>query len=228
MKDAIILTVESVRTRASTSEALITFALPLEHAAHVSNFMSMIGQQVGAAFVPVDVHTQQKQGRPEDPPPSGNRTWRQEFRVSTFLRMPEVWKATGSDEQFLDWLRGQKCAYCGNKDYIVETGEEKCEAAHVRRVEHGSGASIKPPYSAISLCRKHHRLAHAQGDSELGDEDWWHKQRVAHLRSWVWDTIKSDIGVESMSELDKEAIHDWAAAREIKHLLPIYMLDFSE
>lgn len=50
---AILMTVERVATRASTSEALLTLAVPLEQAATISKFLSMIGQQVGVAFADV-------------------------------------------------------------------------------------------------------------------------------------------------------------------------------
>ena len=44
------MTVEGVRTRASTSEALLTLAVPLEQASLISAFLSHIGEQVGVAF----------------------------------------------------------------------------------------------------------------------------------------------------------------------------------
>jgi hypothetical protein len=44
------MNVEGVRTRASTNEALLTLAVPLEQAALISAFLSRIGQQVGVAF----------------------------------------------------------------------------------------------------------------------------------------------------------------------------------
>ena len=68
-----------------------------------------------------------------------------ELRLSSFFRRPEVWRAVGSDQEFLDWLRTQDCIvrssiHCGP---VV--------AAHVRRVANGSGTGIKPEYSAIPL-----------------------------------------------------------------------------
>lgn len=49
-----MMTVEGVRTRASTSEALLTLAVPLEQAVLISAFLSRIGDQVGVAFADVD------------------------------------------------------------------------------------------------------------------------------------------------------------------------------
>src|SRR5436853_1270295 len=51
---ALMMTVEGVRTRASTSEALLTLAVPLEQAAVLSAFLSRIGDQVGVAFADID------------------------------------------------------------------------------------------------------------------------------------------------------------------------------
>jgi len=51
---AIIAIVESVRTRASTAEALLTLAVPLEQAGLIAVFLSRIGDQVGVAFADID------------------------------------------------------------------------------------------------------------------------------------------------------------------------------
>lgn len=48
------MTVEGIRTRASTNEALLTLAVPLEQAALISAFLSRVGDQVGVAFADVD------------------------------------------------------------------------------------------------------------------------------------------------------------------------------
>ena len=85
---AIILTVDAVRTRASTNEALVTFAIPLEQAALISTFMGKVGKQVGAAFADLDARgsdggddedTQAsgaEGGTPAEPAPGGETSHR--------------------------------------------------------------------------------------------------------------------------------------------------------
>jgi hypothetical protein len=211
---AVILTVESVRTRASTNEALVTFSLPLENAGHVSEFMTMIGEQVAGAFAKVDKYT-------KAPSPKGDKSesWQQRLWLSSFLRSPVTWKSTGTDEAFLNYLRGQPCAFCNNYN-LDESGRAGTEAAHVRRIANGAGVGIKPEYSAISLCRDHHRLQHNEGESALGDNEWWQKKRIQALRAWVWDTMKREIGVESMKQATKQDVWQWADEKKIAYLLP--------
>ena len=226
MSDAIVLTIESVRTRASTNEALITFAIPLEQAGHVSGFMNKIGCQVAAAFVDVNQHTRQADVPRETKTTDGSYGHQaRELRLSGFFRVPEVWRAIGSDEEFLNWLRFQKCAYCGGQDYIGETGDLKCEAAHVRRVSAGSGTSIKPEYSAVALCRKHHAMQHDKGESSLGDKDWWAKKRVQAVSEWGWITLREQLGYGSWKDVPPDQLLVWAAERELDGYLPAVYLE---
>lgn len=218
MMDAIILTVESVRTRASTSEALITFALPLEQAANVSRFMGMIGQQVGAAFVDVE---NARQVSPKGD--HGNEA--RALRQSSFFRTPAVWKSIGTDAQFLEWIRHQHCAYCGKQDHVSEIGEGRCEAAHVRRVENGSGTGIKPKYSAIPLCHLHHRMQHNRGEESLGDREWWGEQRIKFVQQWGWESLKEQLGYESWKDVPIEVLRTWAEEHGVSNLLPIAYLE---
>jgi hypothetical protein len=200
---------------------LITFALPIEKAEHVSHFMSNIGHQVGAAFAEIDKRTTQKESPKWD---SQDKNWQEQLWTSIFLRTPAVWRKAGSDEQFLDFLRGQPCAFCRNFDYLTGSGEKRCEAAHVRRVANGAGVGIKPEYSAIPLCRDHHRLQHNEGESALGDDDWWSKKRVLYLRTWVWEVIKQDLGVESMKDAQAIDVYKWASDRGVEAFLPVALL----
>lgn len=224
MKDAVILTVESVRTRASTSEALITFALPLEQAANVSRFMGMIGQQVGAAFVDV-VDARQKPVPKLQSPTGDYGKQAQSLRLSSFFRTPKVWEKVGKDADYLEWLRNQSCAYCGDADYVEETGEMKCEAAHVRRVADGAGTSIKPPFSAIPLCHSHHEQQHHQGEQVLGDDDWWKKHRLWYVQQWCWETLKAELGYKSWHDVPPAKLRQWAEEHKVHGFLPVAYLE---
>lgn len=224
--DAIILTIESVRTRASTSEALVTFALPLEQAGNVSAFMGKIGQQVGAAFVDIESY-----GEPMHPdvsretksPQGDYGVQAKHLRLSSFFRTPAVWRAVGTDEQFLDWLRAQPCAKCGHQDHLMDTGEAKCEAAHVRRVSSGSGTATKPEYSAIPLCHRHHTLQHNSGESALGLD--FNKARIHYVSEWCWQTVKMLLDHDSWKNVPPHELRHWAERHSVSQYLPIDYLE---
>jgi hypothetical protein len=142
------------------------------------------------------------------------------LKLSSFFRIKDVWKQIGNDACFLDWLRNQPCAFCGDYDYVYESGEKRCEAAHIRRVGHGSGTAIKPEYSAIPLCHKHHEKQHKQGESSLGNEDWWAKQRIKYVEDWAWDQLKKILGYDSWKEVPPNVLYGWADDRNIAKYLP--------
>lgn len=80
-----------------------------------------------------------------------------------FFLVPQVLRAIGTDDEFLEWVRQQPCAArhlggCGG-DVV---------AAHVRRISEGAGIGLKPSgFNAIPLCNNHHALQHSQGESAL-------------------------------------------------------------
>jgi hypothetical protein len=137
------------------------------------------------------------------------------LRLSAFFRTPDVWRAIGSDEEFLAWLRRQLCAApdqsgCGG-DVV---------AAHVRRVSEGAGVGIKPPYCAIALCHAHHCDAHQFGDSRLGTREWWGRQRIEHVQQWAWESLKQQLGYAHWNQVNPRVLRDWAEQHGIELLLP--------
>ncbi len=140
------------------------------------------------------------------------------LRQSGFFRTPDVWRAVGSDDDFLAWLRTQRCAaMVGCSGDIV--------AAHVRRVSEGAGTGIKPKYCAIALCNHHHQHSHQHGDSTLGNREWWDMQRVKHVEAWAWEVLKQKLGYAHWNECPPRALADWAMAQGISHLLPVLYRD---
>lgn len=141
------------------------------------------------------------------------------LRLSIFFGVPEVWKATGSDEQFLAWVRTQKC--------IARSGvpcEPKItppsEAAHVWRLAAGAGKGIKPPYSAVPLCCLHHKLQHQHGEDAIGGRAYMEKMAQDCRQRWIWSEIKDDIGVASMRDADPKKVIAWCERRNIAQHLP--------
>lgn len=137
------------------------------------------------------------------------------LRLSSFFRTPDVWRAIGTDAEFLAWLRLQKC--CAPKGY--QCGGDVV-AAHVRRVSEGAGTGIKPPYCAVSLCDAHHRIAHQHGDSALGDREWWDMERVNHVQSWAWESLKTQLKYEHWNQVPPHVLIEWAMQHGVQSLLP--------
>lgn len=181
MTDAIIVTVDSVRSRASTQETLLTLAVPQEHAPMIAKFLGMIHQHVAVAFAEVDQNTEHKADKwtPEEiekmsessPQPFAinkipaakpyGKEAAELYRLGWFFNQ-KVLEAIGTDEEYLVWLRSQPCAASHLGDC-----EGDVVAAHVRRIANGAGTGIKPTFSAIPLCSKHHALQHSAGESAI-------------------------------------------------------------
>lgn len=136
---------------------------------------------------------------------------------SIFLGTEEVWKAIGTDKEYLDWVRQQPCC-------IVDKGagihEGSIVPMHVRRIEHGAGERLKPPYSAIPGCTRHHNMQSDHGESVVGGRQYYDTQRVKHLRLWVWQSLKAIVQVESMADANPALVHAWARAAGVESLLP--------
>lgn len=212
MTEAVIMTVEGVRTRASTQEALVIFSVPLEQASLVSGFMSLIGSQIAVAFSTVEAI----QLAPPPKPQYGEAA--KALKLSGFCRVPEVWKIIGPDENFLEWIRCQPSAHSGEFSEYVN-GEGRCEAAHVRRVS-GAGMSIKPPYSAIPLTHAEHLATHTQGESALHASAWFDEQRIKHVEAWAWQKLRTVLQVASMAEAEPKAVYQWANFHGLEKYLP--------
>ncbi len=140
-----------------------------------------------------------------------------DLRLSGFTRAPAVWAATGSDTEFLAWVKDQPCA-CRFMAAPVCGGD--VVAAHVRRVADGAGAGLKPPYSAIPLCDTHHRLQHQKGESALGGKERLDEWRIAYLSDWVWETLKKRLGYEHWSQVPPNVLLEWAQEHDVVRYLP--------
>ena len=161
-----------------------------------------------------------------------DKTWGQEARTlfqSSFFRNPDVWRAIGTDKEYLEWVKRQPSAISGEFSEHHDTGEQYCIPAHVRRVEHGAGTSIKPPYAAIPLTNSEHQQTHNHGDTSLRPDEWWDKTRIKYVHQWCWETAKtqitSDISghhlpFESFGMIPPILVEGWAMQRKIERHLP--------
>ena len=129
---------------------------------------------------------------------------------SGFFRRPDVWKWLGSDDLFLEWLKTQECAW---KD-APDRHDGDIVAAHVRRIADGAGTGIKPQYSAIPLCNKHHLQQHQHGESHLGGKEWFDRKRIEYVEKWAMQQLKIVLGHGSdpLSSLSKLSPYHLEAA----------------
>jgi hypothetical protein len=139
------------------------------------------------------------------------------FRNGFFLA-PEVCRAVGTDEGFLSWIRSEPCMVAGMEG--VGPCEGAVQAAHVRRIANGAGVNLKPPFSAVPLCWRHHHEQHQHGESVLGDRDWWDRRRADYLTTWARRNLESMLGVESIGDVPPATLLTWAQRAGVAHLLP--------
>jgi hypothetical protein len=137
------------------------------------------------------------------------------LRLSAFFTYVDVWKATGSDAAFLEFVRKQKCAA---RSGIPCSGP--IQAAHVWRQKDGFGKGIKGDYAAIPLCDGHHRAQHNSGEDAIGGRAYMEQARHETVVDWIWATIKADIGVESMADAEPAMVRAWAQDHGVERYLP--------
>ena len=250
MTDAIIVTIDSVRSRASTQETLLTLAVPQEHAPMIAKFLGMIHQNVAVAFAEVEKNTEHKADKwtpeeiakmsksshqpfainkiPADKPYGKEAA--ELYRLGWFFNQ-KVLEAIGTDADYLTWIEKQEC--CGTVLLATNTQQGingitqdlhhhlgDVVAAHVRRIANGAGTGIKPPYSAIPLCHGHHDLQHQSGESAIGGKAWCDEQRNKHLVEWASHKLANALGHPSMGFVPPNALREWAMRFELLQHLP--------
>jgi hypothetical protein len=139
----------------------------------------------------------------------------QELKLSAFTRTLAVWRASGADSAFLEWVRTQKC--------VARSGlpcDGPIQAAHVWRLKDDFGKGVKGDYAAVPLCAFHHRLHHQETEDAIGGREYMEAQRVKTVSGWVWAVIKDDIGVASMRDADPAKVLAWCQKRGIDQYLP--------
>lgn len=141
-----------------------------------------------------------------------------QLKQSGFFRRPCVWDCIGSDDRYLDWLRGQPCA--GNAMQCSHQCVGDIVPAHVRRVSNGAGMALKPRYSAIPLCSSLHQIQHQNGESAIAPTEEWDRQRILHVERWAWEKLKRQLGYEHWNEIPPREIIEWAKKRGLNSYLP--------
>lgn len=220
MSDAIIVTVDSVRSRASTQETLLTLAVPQEHAPMIAKFLGMIHKHVAVAFAEVEDGKEPAKKHDKDAKPYGKEA--AELYRTGFFFNPKVLEAIGTDADYLAWIEKHPCCATG----LLTIGKQISDhfgdvmAAHVRRIANGAGGALKPPYSAIPLCHGHHSLQHQNGEEAIGGKVWCDDQRNKYLVDWASHKLANALGHPSMGFVPPAAMREWAMRHELLNQLP--------
>ena len=241
--DAIICSIDAIRTRASTQETLLVLAVPVEYSAKIAKFLTMVGQQVGVAFATIEdktmittsMHTTEQKAK--EAKPFGAKAALL-HKNGTFM-IPAILKAIGTDAEFLEWIRLQPCAITGEFDRNADeaTGEVRyqCDAAHYRSIEGGSGMGIKSEYSAIPLTHAWHDKQTRKAmsvfadqlrnrpdgmDDETAGRLWMERRRNHYVSLWASTTLAESFGQHSMGFVNPEEVCVWADVCEVGQWLP--------
>jgi len=139
---------------------------------------------------------------------------------SKFFEFSEIWPKIGTNNQYLEWIRKQKC-WLAKKPGHVCAGD--IVAAHVRRIRNGAGTALKPKYSAIPLCAQAHDDQHQNGESAIGGRDRVDVALSRYLRRWSVITVLDLLGYQNLSNVPPVKLRGWAqAANLITRLPPVY------
>lgn len=196
-----------------------------------------IGSSVAVALLSADVGIDEQRRRviaAEKPSEASYGHVAKTLRRSGILTHKDVVSLLGSDNEYQEWCRGQRCVVTGEYDWNTDTGEARCEYAHVRR-SNDSGVGIKPPYSGVPLCSQVHRQQHQMGELELlrrypphtpikdmiAAHAWFNRKAQETLHRWAWERLKENIGADSMREVSAARLAGWFETMNIAHLCPL-------
>lgn len=137
-----------------------------------------------------------------------------------FMGNPKVWAALGTDDDFLEWCKLQKCVVCGLVPHYEGETYIFSEPAHVRRIAEGAGVAIKPPFCAVPMCHKDHAKQHQHGESAVGGKEFLDQKRVQAVQAWLWEQCRMLAGVESMAMADPAEFRRIMVMLKVDQYLP--------
>lgn len=159
-------------------------------------------------------------GEQDEAPSKGFGQQAKALRCSGFFLNRDVWRAVGSDEQYMAWVRRQPSVVSGKLGKLDErTGEQSNEAAHVNLFG-DRGTSVKTPYAAVPLTPDEHRAQHQHGYLHFHPLEWWRDKRIDTVFRWCWETLKSDLGYDSWASVPPDALLAWAEQHGVSQHLP--------
>lgn len=138
------------------------------------------------------------------------------YRAGWF-HAPKVLNALGKDAMFLQWCRQQPNCWACNGHGLEDN---PIVAAHYRKVASGAGTSIKPPYSAIPLCKLCHDKQHQHGYSVISPAGWWEEKVAKSRQDWGHERMRGIFQTTSMTAVPAQAVVEWALEHELNSLIP--------
>ena len=136
-----------------------------------------------------------------------------ELVESGFWYTEPVLKACGADRAYIEFCRGFVCAHCHKAEKDWYSGEERSQAAHVRRVATGSGTGFKGPYCTVPLHPECHRRQHQKGESAVKGVSWFDRQVMLYRYRWVLSVMKREIGFDLLEQVPPEVVRAWAEGK---------------
>lgn len=116
--------------------------------------------------------------------------------TSGFLSTPPVWRALGTPEQYLVWMKAQPCC--------------REDGPHDGEIQSGFGD--EPAYQALPMC-----LLHSADTLQL---NYTAAQGIKHARAWAWNALREMCGAASMADVDPADIRSWAETNNVANHLP--------
>jgi hypothetical protein len=139
------------------------------------------------------------------------RLWR-----AGFLLNPAVLARIGDDDAFRRWIWGNPC--CVSTEYGEHGGD--VVAAHVERINTGSGIGIKSQYAYVPMCHQHHMRQHQHGESAVGGKDVMDKRRAKFVQAWAAETLAKKFDVQGLSWIPPQALRKWASEQGLAGCYP--------
>lgn len=187
---------------------------------HKKAFLELLGEiDMPVAIAPLRPDFEQK---PQAPGESYGHYAAALYKVGFFFN-PNVLRALGTDDEYMEWIQRQPSAYSGKFSEYVD-GEGRCVAAHVRRAGE-SGTAYKAEYACIPLTDEEHRRQHKEGESALGGKEWFDKERRGYVQEWAHQRLREELGVESLADASPQMVCAWAERNDLLAALPIVYRD---
>jgi len=164
---------------------------------------------------------------------------------SQIMIHPTFWSVVGTEEKYLDWLRGNPCMLTGGW-VESESGDKRVEAAHVRDIKYGAGIAKKPEYFAIPLHPKIHAEQHEKGIYNMWKKagrptpsqvqypitnqadhirQWLVISTLEYIKKWIQFELKEYFGVSSMSFISpdnfEQYVTDKCAPEVVQQILKL-------
>lgn len=153
--------------------------------------------------------------------------WWRDLIASGFFNAPPVLEAIGTDKAFREWVQRQPSCVSGEFDHDPDTGDERCEACHVRRVNEGSGTGTKPEYFCVPMTHAEHAKQHQKGEGAVlkyhgkeGAKDWFASKATHYRIEWASKTLAAKFGHDSRKDCPPQTVQAWVIENELMQYLP--------